>query len=180
MIIFFICDPPCLPSPLKSQFFCSGSQRGLPNAQLLSSVCSPVSWYANFLWWSEGHLDKSACTHTRRHLQFFFLYCCYSNSKLEDKSMWFCSFAWRKAKRKTKAKVKKQRLRESDCHLTLQNKALPSLPASFKKNNLFLFITNKSLTKGQPLCKVSLWENTESQKHSAVWELLAGLYNTPI
>lgn len=62
LFLFFVCVffPTHSPSPLKNPHFCSGSQRGLPNAQLLSSVSSPVSRYANFLWWSEGHRDKSA------------------------------------------------------------------------------------------------------------------------
>lgn len=47
------------PHTPEKNSFCSGSQHGLPNAQLLSSVSSPVSRYANFLWWSEGSRDKS-------------------------------------------------------------------------------------------------------------------------
>lgn len=63
LFFFFSCFFPFfrqVPWKRKPSVFCSGSQRGLPNAQLLSSASSPVSRYANFLWWSEGHRDKSA------------------------------------------------------------------------------------------------------------------------
>lgn len=63
-IFFFLVFFPVLsPSPLKKKtlrFLFRQPARPFPNAQLLSSASSPVSRYANFLWWSEGHRDKSA------------------------------------------------------------------------------------------------------------------------
>lgn len=98
--------------------------------------------------------------------------------------MWLLSFAWRNRNLKQKPKGKREGRvkrgvseRENKCHPTLQSITLPSVHASLTRTtSIYAWKT----LPGQLLIKVHLQEKRNNPIPSTIWELLAGLYNTPM
>lgn len=101
--------------------------------------------------------------------------------------MWLHSFAWRNRNHTQKQKGKREgwaerraRERENKCRPTLQSIALPSEQASLTRTTSFYAWQTIPLQQANCLLKCARKENRNSRTLSTIWELLAGLHNTPI